>query len=71
MRNIKSIYTKAHFGEQTFAQMPHKDIRNLYKNSISFLLIFNNRKLSRNTRNRVKYGKNKEILLDKIKNRFL
>ena len=50
MRNIKSIYTKAHFGEQTFAQMPHKDIRNLYKNSISFFLIFNNRKLSRNTR---------------------
>ena len=58
MRNIKSIYTKAHFGKQTFAQMPHKDIRNLYKNSISFFLIFNN-------------GKNKEILLDKIKNRFL
>ena len=44
MRNIKSIYTKAHFGEQTFAQMPHKDIRNLYKNSISFFLNFNNRK---------------------------
>ena len=52
MRNIKSIYTKAHFGEQTFAQMPHKDICNLYKNSISFFLIFNNRKLSRNTRKR-------------------
>ena len=71
MKNIKSIYTKAHFGEQTFAQMPHKDIRNLYKNSISFFLIFNNRKLSRNIRKRVKYGENKEILLDKIKNRFL
>ena len=46
---FKSIYTKVHFGEQTFAQMPHKDIRNLYINSISFFLIFNNRKLSRNT----------------------
>ena len=71
MKNIKSIYTKAHFSEQTFAQMLHKDICNLYKNSISFFLIFNNRELSRNTRKRVKYGKNKEILLDKIKNRFL
>lgn len=50
MKNLKSIYTKAHFGELTFAQMPHKDIRNLYKNSISFFLIFNNRKLSRVTR---------------------
>ena len=49
MKNLKSIYTKAHFSEQTFAQMPHKDICNLYKNSISFFLIFNNRKLSRNT----------------------
>ena len=47
MKNLKSIYTKVHFGEQTFAQMPHKDIRNLYINSISFFLIFNNRKLSR------------------------
>ena len=27
----KSIYTKAHFGELTFAQMPHKDLSNLYK----------------------------------------
>ena len=68
MKNIKSIYTKAHFSEQTFAQMLHKDICNLYKNSISFFLIFNNRKLSRNNRNRVKYVKNKEILLDKVKN---
>lgn len=50
MKKLKSIYTKAHFGEQTFAQMQHKDIRNLYINSISFFLIFNNRKLSRNTR---------------------
>ena len=49
MKNLKSIYTKAYFGEQTFAQMPHKDIRNLYIYSISFFLIFNNRKLSRNT----------------------
>ena len=49
MKNLKSIYTKVHFGEQTFAQMLHKDIRNLYINSISFFLIFNNRKLSRNT----------------------
>lgn len=49
MKNLKSIYTKVHFGEQTFAQMPHKDIRNLYINSISFFLIFNNRELSRNT----------------------
>lgn len=49
MKNLKSIYTKVYFGEQTFAQMPHKDIRNLYINSISFFLIFNNRKLSRNT----------------------
>ena len=40
MKNLKSIYTKVHFGEQTFAQMPHKDIRNLYINSISFFLIF-------------------------------
>ena len=49
MKNLKSIYTKVHFGEQTFAQMPHKDIHihNLYINSISFFLIFNNRKLSR------------------------
>ena len=47
MKRLKSIYTKVHFGEQTFAQMPHKDIRNLYINSISFFLIFNNRKLSR------------------------
>ena len=68
MKNIKSIYTKAHFSEQTFAQMLHKDICNLYKNSISFFLNFNNRKLSRNNRNRVKYVKNKEILLDKVKN---
>ena len=37
MRNIKNIYTKAHFSEQAFAQMLHKDIRNLYKNIISFL----------------------------------
>lgn len=50
MKNIKSIYTKVHFGEQTFAQMPHKDIQNLYKNSISFFLVFNNIKLSRITR---------------------
>lgn len=50
MKNLKSIYTKVHFGEQTFAQMPHKDISNLYINSISFFLIFNNKKLSRNTR---------------------
>lgn len=68
MKNLKSIYTKAYFGEQTFAQMPHKDIHNLYINSISFFLIFNNRKLSRNTRKRVKYGKSKKILLDKVKN---
>ncbi len=68
MKNLKSIYTKAYFGEQTFAQMPHKDIRNLYINSISFFFIFNNRKLSRNTRKRVKYGKSKKILLDKVKN---
>ena len=68
MKNLKSIYTKVHFGEQTFAQMPHKDIRNLYINSISFFFIFNNRKLSRNTRKRVKYGKSKKILLDKVKN---
>jgi len=40
---IKSIYTKVHFGEQTFAQMQHKDIRNLYKSSISFFHLFNNR----------------------------
>jgi len=71
MKNLKSIYTKVHFGEQTFAQMPHKDIRNLYINSISFFLIFNNRKLSRNTGKWVNYGKNKKILLDKIKNWFL
>ena len=67
----KSIYTKAHFGELTFAQMPHKDIRNLYKNSISFFIIFNNRKLSRVTRKWEKNGKSKKILLDKAKNRFL
>ena len=36
MRNIKNIYTKAHFSEQAFAQMLHKDIRNLYKNIISY-----------------------------------
>ena len=71
MKNLKSIYTKVHFGEQTFAQMPHKDIRNLYINSISFFLIFNNRKLSRNTGKWVNYEKNKKILLDKIKNWFL
>lgn len=71
MKNLKSIYTKVHFGEQTFAQMPHKDIRNLYINSISFFLIFNNRKLSINTGKWVDYGKNKKILLDKIKNWFL
>lgn len=40
----KSIYTKAYFCEVTFAQMPHKDLRNLYKSSISFFLNFNNRK---------------------------
>lgn len=40
----KSIYTKSHFGELTFAQMPHKDLSNLYKSSISFFLNFNNRK---------------------------
>lgn len=40
----KSIYTKAHFGELTFAQMPHKDLENLYINNISFFLNFNNRK---------------------------
>lgn len=40
----KSIYTKAHFGELTFAQMPHKDLDNLYKNSIAFFPNFNNRK---------------------------
>lgn len=40
----KSIYTKAHFGELTFAQMPHKDLQNLYINNISFFLNFNNRK---------------------------
>ena len=40
----KSIYTKAYFGELTFAQMPHKDLDNLYKSSISFFLNFNNRK---------------------------
>ena len=40
----KSIYTKVHFGELTFAQMPHKDLQNLYKSSISFFLNFNNRK---------------------------
>lgn len=50
MRNIKNIYTKAHFSEQAFAQMLHKDIRNLYKNIISFFLTSNNRKLSRNIR---------------------
>lgn len=71
MKNLKSIYTKVHFGEQTFAQMPHKDIRNLYINSISFFPIFNNRKLSRSTGKWVNYGKNKKILLDKIKNWFL
>ena len=70
MKNIKSIYTKAHFSEQTFAQMLHKDICNLYKNSISFFLTFNNRKLSRSIRKWVDYGKNKEILLDKVKNWF-
>ena len=50
MRNIKNIYAKAHFSEQAFAQMLHKDIRNLYKNIISFFLTSNNRKLSRNIR---------------------
>ena len=40
----KSIYTKAHFGELTFAQMPHKDLQNLHKSSISFFFNFNNRK---------------------------
>lgn len=40
----KSIYTKAHFGELTFAQMPYKDLENLYINNISFFLNFNNRK---------------------------
>ena len=43
----KSIYTKVHFGEQTFAQMQYKDIRNLYISSISFLRNFNNRKVIR------------------------
>ena len=70
MRNIKNIYTKAHFSEQAFAQMLHKDIRNLYKNIISFFLTSNNRKLSRNIRKWVDYGKNKEILFDKVKNCF-
>lgn len=50
MKKIKSIYTKAYFGEHTFAQMLYKDIRNLYINSISFFRIFNNRKSSRITR---------------------
>ena len=35
----KSIYTKVHFGELTFAQMPHKDLRNLYKIVYHFSLI--------------------------------
>ena len=29
---------------QTFAQMPHKDLSNFYKSSVSFFLNFNNRK---------------------------
>lgn len=70
-KKLKSIYTKVHFGEQTFAQMPHKDISNLYKNSISFFLIFNNRETSIITRKWEKNGKSKKILLDKAKNRFL
>lgn len=40
----KGIYTKVYFAELTFAQMPHKDFRNLYKNSIAFSPNFNNRK---------------------------
>lgn len=39
----KSIYTKVHFGELTFAQMLHKDFGNLYENIISFFLISNNK----------------------------
>lgn len=46
----KSIYTEVHFAKQTSAQMPHKDIRYLYKNSISSFHIFNNRKINKNTR---------------------
>lgn len=65
MKNIKSIYTKVYFGEQTFAQMLHKDILNLYINSISFFRIFNNRKSSRITRKWEENGKSKKILLDK------
>ena len=65
----KSIYTKAHIGDTAFAQMPDKDIRNLYKKSISFFLIFNNIKFQKSGK-RGKNGKSKTILLDKIKNRF-
>lgn len=43
----KSIYTKVHFAEHTFAQMPYKDFGNLYIDSISFFLIYNKRKLRR------------------------
>ena len=39
----KNLY-KVQFDEQTFAQMLHKDIRNLYVNSISIFRILNNRK---------------------------
>ena len=35
----KSIHTKVHFAEHTFAQMPYKDFGNLYVDSISFFLI--------------------------------
>lgn len=43
----KSIYTKVHFGEQTFEQMQNKDISNLYISSISFIRNFNNRKVEK------------------------
>ena len=43
----KSIYTKVHFGEQTFGQMQNKDISNLYISSISFIRNFNNRKVEK------------------------
>ncbi len=45
----KHLY-KSSLGQHTFAQMQYKDIRNLYIKSISFFLIFNNRKTSRNIR---------------------
>ena len=63
----KSIYTKAHFGELTFAQMPHIDLQNLYKNSISFFLIFSNRNLGRNFRSRVNMEKTKRYYWIKLK----